>query len=419
MPFTARGRAALGGLSLLLTFACGSPPPTGSDGTPAPTAEFKVAQPSALTEEAETVALAADGGFAVGWVATSRVTGPSDRPSSTLRARRFDVRGRALGDELVIRPESSATLVDLRLAFDTRGGLVAAWAEEGGIFGRRYAASGAAVGAPFALRPGAATDIFALDSVFITDASDAFVVFWRESDRVRPGLTLFGRRFTTDGVPLAERFAMVPGADAGVDITPTVAPRDDGRFAVVWERFDPAGAGSILRGQIASSQGAGTGPVFSPDVPPRMGNHVTAVTPQADGVTAVVWSSSPAGGRVVTPVQLLLQRFDAGGAALGPPVMLRPPSSRLFPPRAVAGRDPFLVVAWSEPDSSGREVPMAQRYDATGAPQGAPVALATMAEGQQFDPVLAADGAGNFVAAWHKQLTNESKAEVWARRFAR
>jgi hypothetical protein len=409
MSFSLPCRAALPwGALVLAASACGTSSPTGGDGPSAPSAEFRVAQPSALTEGGPVVALGPAGGFAVGWVTNNRTTGPNDPVLFGFRARRFDATGRAQGNELVIRPESTDAAPRLRLAFDTRGGLLAVWAQKDGIFGRRYDASGAAVGAPFALRPGPAGDIFALGDIFVTDASDTFVLFWSE---FRGDVTLFGRRFTTDGIPLGEPFALVPSA--GPIASMSIRPRDDGRFTLVWVRLGAVFGDSFLEGQIVSDGGVGAGPVFSAALPRFTGSEVRAAIPQPGGGTAVIWKNNPVGGRVVTPVFLLLQRFDAAGSPLGAPVRLLPSVGDSVSTASVSGGNDF-VVAWSQPDASA---PLAQRFASDGTPQGSPIPLATMASGS--DPVVAADGTGTFVAAWQQQLTNESKTEIWARRVAR
>ena len=129
-----------------------------------------------------------------------------------------------------------------------------------------------------------------------------------------------------------------------------------------------------------------TGPVFR--VNTVRGAAEPAVAGSASGGFVVVWSASGIQG----------QRLDGVGARIGPPFVV---TTSLSSPRmrlAVAPSGSFVVV-WESSDGSQSGI-YARRLDASGSPQGPEFLVNTTTLGDQEDPAVAADGAGNYVIAW-------------------
>jgi hypothetical protein len=76
-------------------------------------------------------------------------------------------------------------------------------------------------------------------------------------------------------------------------------------------------------------------------------------------------------------------------------------------------------VAWNTTDGKdgdGYGV-AAQRFSASGSPQGAELQVNTFVAGTQGDPQVAVDGDGDFVIAWSSQDQDGNLSGVFARRF--
>ncbi len=100
-------------------------------------------------------------------------------------------------------------------------------------------------------------------------------------------------------------------------------------------------------------------------------------------------------------------------------------SQGMFTPRIARVQDGRSVVVWSQSTLVNAESHVwARRFDAAGLPQGVPIQVSSHTPGYQNDPVVAADGSGNFVVAWASGVigsdaTQEgSGAGIYARRYA-
>jgi hypothetical protein len=74
------------------------------------------------------------------------------------------------------------------------------------------------------------------------DAAGNFVVVWRSDDLGAPGPNddtsgIFGRRYAASGAPLGDEF-LVNAYTTGSQTSPTVAADPDGRVVVVWSSTD-------------------------------------------------------------------------------------------------------------------------------------------------------------------------------------
>jgi hypothetical protein len=135
----------------------------------------------------------------------------------------------------------------------------------------------------------------------------------------------------------------------------------------------------------------------------------------------VVWTSPQPG--VPGPNAVLGQRFDSGGAPLGPEFLV---STYTTNPGAIGQRhlprvasDPSgnFIVVWESVgfDGSGLGV-VGQRYASSGAPLAAPFVANSETLGNQYGPDVGFDGSGNFVVVW--QHSTSGTLRVTGQRFA-
>jgi hypothetical protein len=89
-----------------------------------------------------------------------------------------------------------------------------------------------------------------------------------------------------------------------------------------------------------------------------------------------------------------------------------------FDPVISADASGNFVIAWiTTGQYTGADV-MAQRYDVSGAPQGAEFRVNAFTPVGQYAGGVASDAAGNFVVVWTSDLQDGSSLGVFARRYS-
>ncbi|HXU32398.1 MAG TPA: Calx-beta domain-containing protein [Thermoanaerobaculia bacterium] len=205
-----------------------------------------------------------------------------------------------------------------------------------GSQGRRYDGAGRPVGLPFSIGTAEHPGRCAM---MAADRGGNFVVVWSGEDEI------FAQRFAADGRPRALPFPM-PRPTGSADrrrSVPRVTRALSGEFVVTWQEYQAVGSSSI---------------------------H-----------------------------QLLLQRFDREGNALGAP--RRGDAGYLFdsPPVALTNDGGFVLLwlGWPTQDQSRPIVLRYRFFDREGRPGGI---HALSLDPDSTTPALAADGRGGFAAAW-------------------
>lgn len=180
------------------------------------------------------VAAAAGGGFVVVWRQSYQGQG-------SVRGRRFDSAGGAVGGELQVSSITSSTSSPA-IAMDASGGFVVVWSSSGGgsfIQGRRFGSDGVALGDEFQVN--SVTTYSQFDPAVATDVSGNFVVVWKSYDYFIDYQYVHGRRFDSASDPLGAEFQVNPGLDRR-PYHPAVATDPAGNFTVVWLGLTPYGS---------------------------------------------------------------------------------------------------------------------------------------------------------------------------------
>jgi hypothetical protein len=120
---------------------------------------------------------------------------------------------------------------------DGAGNFVVVWqsaAQDGsgyGIFGQRFAASGAPAGAEF--RVNTFTTLDQSRPSVALDSSGNFVVAWQGAGQDGSGTGVFGQRYVAMGTPLGAEFRVNTYVTSD-QMGPALAADDAGDFVVVW-----------------------------------------------------------------------------------------------------------------------------------------------------------------------------------------
>ena len=246
-------------------------------------AEFQVNTFTTGNQGEASVASNASGNFVVVWTSEFQDGGGPGPPGSDhgVFGQRFSAAGVPLGAEFRV---NTFTLFEQGLpsvASDPSGNFVVVWQsyfQDGnnrGIFGQRFSAAGAPLGAEF--RVNTFTLFLQARPSVASDASGNFVVTWTSQYQDGPSFGVFGQRFSAAGTPLGAEFR-VNTFTASHQWLSSVASDASGNFVVAWQSEGqdgggpgPPGGDSGVFGQRFSAAGAPLGAefrvnTFTPDV---------------------------------------------------------------------------------------------------------------------------------------------------------
>ena len=216
--------------------------------------------------------------------------------------------------------------------------------------------------------------------------------------------------------PLGENFR-VNTYTTGDQSLPSLASDAAGNFVVVWNSLDQDGGSYGVFGRRYDASG------HAIDAREFQVNEFTLGSQASPAV-----ASPPAGGMVVvwhSPLQdgaghgVYARRYDASGAPRGGEFRVNTYTTgdQNQPAVAVDAAGNF-VAAWTSvgQDGSGRGV-FARRYDADGAPWGEEFPVNTHTVHDQRDPSVASDADGNTVVAWTSEEQDGHHDGIFAQRF--
>lgn len=233
--------------------------------------------------------------------------------------------------------------------------------------------------------------------------------------------TIQGRRYSADGAQQGEQIRI--NTDTLEDErNPAVAIDSAGEFAVVWNRyigFD----GITVEYQRFAADGTKDGEQQMVSFREDVWAGAPAVAMDGEGNAVVVWDETPD----LDDYTISARRFDAKLGPLDERIGVSSAKGSPFdyhwgPSVATTTSGDRFVVAWRARipnDPNGYEI-LARRFAGDGAALGEPFQVNTLAAGDQSNPVVAVDAAGNFAIAWHSDGSLGSDASglsVQVRRF--
>ena len=212
-------------------------------------AEFQINTYSDGVQMVPSVTSLSDGGFVVIWQSDGQ-----DGDGFGIYGQRYDTSGVASGAEYQINTDTVGNQLYPSTTSLSDGSVVVAWAssdaDDYGIFGQRYDASGASLGAEFQINTYTTST---QENPSITNLSDGgFVVTWQSFGQDISDDGIYGQRFAADGTMSGVEF-QVNTETNGEQSSPAVTGLSNGKLVVTWVSADQDGDGLGIYGQILST----------------------------------------------------------------------------------------------------------------------------------------------------------------------
>ena len=168
-----------------------------------------------------------------------------DGDAGGIVGRRFGTNGLPLGGEFQVNSYTTSIQSAPSIASDSAGNFLVVWASLGqdgsdyGVFGQRFASSGAPLGGEF--RVNTYTTGFQGHPAAGMDPNGYFIVVWEGEGADDQPFGIFAQRYLNTGTPLGGEFR-VNSYTPGNQRYPSV-DNDFGRFVVVWQSDGQDGSG--------------------------------------------------------------------------------------------------------------------------------------------------------------------------------
>jgi hypothetical protein len=228
--------------------------------------------------------------FVVAWISY----GQEDQFFHGIFAQRFASNGSSTGTEFQVNTYTIDSQFAPSLCCDAIGSFVVTWESElqdgefDGVFARRFASGGSAVGTEFQVNTYTVGDNE--DPAVCCDATGSFVVSFESSDG--SGIGAFARRFGGDGGPRGREF-LVNSYTIERQSNPSVCCDPDGSFAVAWNSDDQVpGGGEDIFAQRFANDGSAAGGEFQVNTYTLEDQYVPAAACAANDAFVVVWQSA-------------------------------------------------------------------------------------------------------------------------------
>jgi hypothetical protein len=243
--------------------------------------------------------------------------------------------------------------------------------------------------------------------------SGEFLVAWHgQGDGDTAGI--FMNRFSATGAPAGPQWR-VNTYTTGLQGRPSVAVEASGGFVVVWSSFGQDGSHYGVFGQRYDALGFSIGGEFQVNTFTTERQYLPHVQASPTGGFVVVWTSFGSDGNHFA---MAGRRYDALGSAIGSEFVVNThtPYFQLGGRIAIDGAGRF-TVAWSSGNQDGSQAGIyAQRYDPS--PVGGEFRVNTYTTGWQGAASIAADPDGNFVVVWGDYGGRDgSESGLYAQRF--
>jgi hypothetical protein len=185
--------------------------------------------------------------------------------------------------------------------------------------------------------------------------------------------------------------------------------RSGGFVTVSWELLFPSGRYRAVAQRYDQSGSSWGSPIRLPE---GQAIHEVDVDETADGGLVFAWLHVHP--RIIRH-SIFAQRFDAAGRPESAPILVSRSRERASFPLVAAGESGGFVVAWTAGEEQADV--LAQVYDEDGTPQGPRLRVNTQRSGRQIGRALAKADAGDFAILWDSVRRQDRGGEIVVRHF--
>ena len=279
--------------------------------------EFQVNQFTIDYQVGPAIAAAADGSFVVVWRSNQ------DGTSGGVFARRYDSSGQALESEFQVNSYTSSDQDSPAVAAAADGAFVVVWHSEqdgdrAGVFGQRFDSAGQRRGSEFQVN--SYTADYQYYPAVGAGSDGSFVVAWQSKGQDGDQAGVFARRYASNGQAVGGEFQVnsytlgYQGYDFGVRGL-SVASRSGGAFVIAWQSLAQDGDGFGVFAQVFGATGQRLGSEFQINSFTSNFQRNPAISVGANGDGLAVWTS--AGDLVGEVGGIFGQRFELQQAPCG------------------------------------------------------------------------------------------------------
>ena len=326
----------------------------------------------------------------------------------------------AAGPEFQVNTYTTGRQDSAAIAAAANGDFVVVWNsrdQDGngyGNFGQRFASNGTKLGAEFQVNTYTDSDQYPADVGSAPNGD--FVVVWHSYGQDSDSYGIFGQRYASSGAALGGEFQVNTYTDGG-QTDPAVAVGGNGDFVVVWSSYYEDGDSQGIFGQRFASSGSPAGIEFQVNTYTTGRQRLADVAAAPNGDFVVVWQSAQDG----SVDGVFGQRFASGGSAVGGEFQVNTfTQNRQAYPAAATAADGSFVVTWSSygnHDGDGWGI-FAQRYDSSGGVAGSEFQVNTYTSNTQIASDVAAAANGDFIVTWQSRLQDSDQEGIFGQRYA-
>ncbi len=196
---------------------------------------------------------------------------------------------------------------------------------------------------------------------------------------------------------------------------PRIAQNKSGDYVITWESAGQDGSGYGIYAQRFNASGNPQGPEFRVNTTTENDQSRPSVAIDDNGNFVVAWQSF---GQDGSDYGIYAQRFNASGSPQGSEFQVNTTTEggQLAPAIAMQPNGDFIIT-WDGLNGATSYDIFARRFSASGAPLSGEILVNTYTAGTQSAPAIATDEFGNFVITWTSDGQDGSDYGVYARRF--
>jgi hypothetical protein len=311
--------------------------------------EFQVNTYTAGRQYLPSVTVGSPGDFVVVWMSIGQ-----DGSQQGVFGQRYAASGVPLGPEFRVNTYTTGYQYSPDVGADSAGNFTVVWASDGqdgssyGVFGQRYASSGMAVGPEFRVNTYASGH--QRQPSVAADPAGNLVVTWVSEGQDGSNIGVFGQRYASSGAAVGPEFR-VNTYTTGNQYRPSVAADPSGGFVVVWQSLPQDGSDHGVYAQRYAGSGTPLGPEFRVNTYTPNAQQRPFIATDSSGNFVVVWQSLYQDGSIFGAFG---QRYSAAGTPEGPEFRINTYTTYVQSYPAVAA-DPAgnFVVVWQSTDQDG------------------------------------------------------------------